>query len=47
VVYRRKLRADESALRARGVPVDWLAFDGAHEWHADFAAGAAAILGAM
>jgi len=39
-----KMRADESALRARGVEVETVVFDGAHEWHADFAARAAAML---
>jgi predicted esterase len=42
-----KLRADESALRARGVPVDTLTFEGAHEWHTEFAARAAAIIGRL
>jgi predicted esterase len=39
-----KLDADEAALRTRGARVDTLTFDGAHEWHRDFAAKAAAIL---
>lgn len=39
-----KLEADEAALKARGVAVETLTFDGAHEWHDDFAARAAAIL---
>ena len=37
-----KMRSDESALQARGVEVETVVFDGAHEWHADFAARAAA-----
>ncbi len=32
-----KLDADEAALRARGTQVETLSFDGAHEWHQDFA----------
>jgi predicted esterase len=39
-----KLRSDESALQARGVQVETLTFDGAHEWHTDFAVRAAAML---
>ena len=39
-----KLEADEAALEARGAPVDTLTFDGAHEWHGDFATRAAAVL---
>jgi predicted esterase len=39
-----KMRADQSALQARGVQVESIVFDGAHEWHADFAARAAAML---
>jgi predicted esterase len=39
-----KMRSDEAALKGRGGAVDTLVFDGAHEWHADFAARAAAML---
>ena len=39
-----RMRSDESALQARGVEVETVVFDGAHEWHADFAARAAAML---
>lgn len=39
-----RLEADEAALEARGAPVDTLTFDGAHEWHRDFATRAATIL---
>jgi predicted esterase len=39
-----KLQADESALRARGCRAETLVFDGAHEWHNDFATRAAAVL---
>ena len=39
-----KLEADVAALKARGAPVDTLTFDGAHEWHRDFATRAAAML---
>ena len=39
-----KLQGDEAALRALGSAVDTLTFDGAHEWHADFAIRAAALL---
>ena len=39
-----KLEADASALEAGGVAVETLTFDGGHEWHADFAAWAAAML---
>ena len=39
-----KLRADELALQARGAQVETLTFDGAHEWHEDFAVRAAAML---
>jgi predicted esterase len=35
-----KLEADEAALKARGVQVGTLTFDGAHEWHQDFGARA-------
>jgi predicted esterase len=41
-----KLDADEAALRMRGGRVDTLTFDGAHEWHRDFAVRAAAALAA-
>jgi predicted esterase len=41
-----KLDADETALRMRGARVDTLTFDGAHEWHRDFAARAASALAA-
>jgi predicted esterase len=43
---RAKLDADETALRMRGARVDTLTFDGAHEWHRDFAARAASALAA-
>ena len=39
-----KLGADEAALKARGVQVETLTFDGAHEWHPSFAGRAAAAL---
>ena len=39
-----KLLADEAALQAHGATVDTLTFDGAHEWHRDFAARATAVL---
>ena len=39
-----KLDVDEAALRRRGARVDTLTFDGAHEWHHDFATRAAAML---
>src|SRR5260221_9628708 len=39
-----KLLADEAALQARGATVEMLSFDGAHEWHPDFATRAAAVL---
>jgi predicted esterase len=39
-----KLDADEAALKARGARVETLTFDGAHEWHPDFAARAAQYL---
>jgi predicted esterase len=39
-----KLQADEAALIERGAPVETLTFDGAHEWHEDFATRAAAFL---
>lgn len=39
-----KLRADELALQTRGVAVETLTFDGAHEWHHDFSEKAAAML---
>ena len=39
-----RLDADEAALKARGATVETLTFDGAHEWHRDFATRAAAIL---
>ncbi len=32
-----RLDADEAALKARGTQVETLSFDGAHEWHQDFA----------
>jgi predicted esterase len=38
------LRDNEARLRARGALVDTLTFDGAHEWHVDFATRAAGIL---
>ena len=39
-----KLEADEAALRTRGARVQTLTFDGAHEWHLDFASRAAQYL---
>jgi predicted esterase len=39
-----KLEHDEGSLRTRGATVETLTFDGAHEWHPDFAARAAALL---
>jgi predicted esterase len=39
-----KMRADELALKTRGAHVETLTFDGAHEWHEDFAVRAAAML---
>jgi len=40
----RTLRDNEARLRERGALVDTLTFDGAHEWHMDFATRAAEIL---
>lgn len=40
----RKFRADEARLLQRGARVETITFDGAHEWHADFANGAARFL---
>jgi len=39
-----RLADDEAALKARGTVVDTLTFDGAHEWHHEFATRAAASL---
>jgi len=39
-----KMAADTAALRARGVQVETMLFDGAHEWHAGFAERAARML---
>jgi predicted esterase len=39
-----KMGSDEASLEARGARVDTVVFDGAHEWHPDFAASAAAML---
>jgi predicted esterase len=39
-----QLQRDTAGLRARGARVETLTFDGAHEWHPDFATRAAAIL---
>jgi predicted esterase len=39
-----KLEADEASLRTRGAAVETLTFDGAHEWHPDFAERAATVL---
>jgi predicted esterase len=39
-----KMRADELALTMRGAQVEALTFDGAHEWHEDFAVRTAAML---
>lgn len=39
-----KLETDEAALKARGVQLETLTFDGGHEWHRDFAARAATML---
>jgi predicted esterase len=43
----RKLRDDEARLLKRGARVSTLTFDGGHEWHADFAVGAAQTLEAL
>jgi predicted esterase len=39
-----RLEADEASLRTRGASVDTLTFDGAHEWHPEFATRAAVFL---
>jgi len=39
-----KLRADRAQLHARSCDVETLTFDGAHEWHTDFASAAAKAL---
>jgi predicted esterase len=39
-----KMQADEAALQSRGARVETVVFDGAHEWHADFATQAALML---
>jgi predicted esterase len=39
-----KFRANELALQARGAHTETVTFDGAHEWHQDFAVRAAAML---
>jgi predicted esterase len=39
-----KLGDDEARLQKRGARVETITFDGAHEWHGDFAARAAGIL---
>jgi predicted esterase len=39
-----KLAADQARLQARGAPVETMTFDGAHEWHVDFAVRAAEVL---
>ena len=39
-----RLLADQARLQERGAHVETLTFDGAHEWHADFAARAFASL---
>ena len=39
-----KLLADEARLRERGARVETLTFDGAHQWHHDFATRAAAVI---
>jgi predicted esterase len=39
-----KLRDDEARLRERGAHVETVTFEGAHEWHPDFAARAAEML---
>ena len=39
-----KMRSDQAALAARRAGVETVVFDGGHEWHADFAARAAAML---
>lgn len=39
-----RLRTDEAQLQTRGCRVETLTFDGAHEWHADFATRAARLL---
>lgn len=40
----RKLRDDEARLLQRGARVETVTFDGAHEWHGDFATRAAETL---
>ena len=42
-----RMLADEAHLRDRGARVETLTFDGAHEWHDDFAASAAVVLGSL
>ena len=42
-----QLRVDERQLRARGGAVETLTFDGAHEWHPDFAGRVAALMRAI
>lgn len=42
-----KMRDDEARLLERGAGVETLTFDGAHEWHQDFAAAAGRILGSL
>ena len=39
-----KLLADEAALKAQGAAVEMLSFDGAHEWHSDFATRAGGFI---
>ena len=42
-----KLQADQAHLVARGAPVETLTFEGAHEWHVEFATRAAVILDSL
>ena len=42
-----KLQADAAGLQARGTPVATLTFDGAHEWHEEFATRAAVLLASV
>jgi predicted esterase len=41
------LQADQAHLVARGAPVETLTFEGAHEWHVEFATRAAVILDSL
>jgi predicted esterase len=42
-----KLRGDEARLLQRGARVETVTFDGAHEWHGDFATSAGRVLEAL